>query len=186
MKWPTSTRLRIILPGGATLHLYPPAGLPFVLVNNYGPAEGTVVATSGPMPSGRHDGTLPPLGRPIINNQIHLLDEQLLPVPPGTVGEIFINGAGLAREYRNRPDLTARGFICNPFRAKPGSRMYKAGDLGRLLPDSRLTFISRVDEQIKIHSFRIEPNEIICALNQHPAVRESLVLAREDSAENKR
>ena len=186
VKWPTSTRLRIMLTGGDTLHHYPPAGLPFVLVNNYGPAEGTVVATSGPMPSGRHDGTLPPLGRPIINNQIHLLDEQLLPVPPGTVGEIFIGGAGLARGYRNRPDLTAERFISDPFSAKPGSRMYKTGDLGRLLPDGRLTFVGRVDEQIKIRGFRIEPNEIICALNQHPAVRESLVLAREDSAGDKR
>jgi len=186
VKWPTSTRLRIMLTGGDTLHHYPPAGLPFVLVNNYGPAEGTVVATSGPMPSGRHDGTLPPIGRPIINNQIHLLDEQLLPVPPGTVGEIFIGGAGLARGYRNRPDLTAERFISDPFSAKPGSRMYKTGDLGRLLPDGRLTFVGRVDEQIKIRGFRIEPNEIICALNQHPAVRESLVLAREDSAGDKR
>ena len=186
VKWPTSTRLRIMLTGGDTLHHYPPAGLPFVLINNYGPAEGTVVATSGPMPSGRHDGTLPPLGRPIINNQIHLLDEQLLPVPPGTVGEIFIGGAGLARGYRNRPDLTAERFISDPFSAKPGSRMYKTGDLGRLLPDGRLTFVGRVDEQIKIRGFRIEPNEIICALNQHPAVRESLVLAREDSAGDKR
>ncbi|HKE34036.1 MAG TPA: amino acid adenylation domain-containing protein, partial [Candidatus Acidoferrum sp.] len=186
LKWPTSTRLRIMLTGGDTLHHYPPAGLPFVLINNYGPAEGTVVATSGPMPSGRHDGTLPPIGRPIINNQIHLLDEQLLPVPPGTVGEIFIGGAGLARGYRNRPDLTTERFISDPFSAKPGSRMYKTGDLGRLLPDGRLTFVGRVDEQIKIRGFRIEPNEIICALNQHPAVRESLVLAREDSAGDKR
>jgi len=186
VKWPTSTRLRIMLTGGDTLHHYPPAGLPFVLINNYGPAEGTVVATSGPMPSGRHDGTLPPIGRPIINNQIHLLDEQLLPVPPGTVGEIFIGGAGLARGYRNRPDLTAERFISDAFSAKPGSRMYKTGDLGRLLPDGQFTFVGRVDEQIKIRGFRIEPNEIICALNQHPAVRESLVLAREDSAGDKR
>src|SRR5262249_59986276 len=144
MKWPTSTRLRIILPGGATLHLYPPAGLPFVLVNNYGPAEGTVVATSGPMPSGRHDGTLPPLGRPILNNQIHLLDEQLLPVPPGAVGEIYIAGASLARGYRNRPDLTAEKFISNPFVAKPGSRLYKTGDLARVLPDGQIAFLGRV------------------------------------------
>jgi len=186
LKWPTSTRLRIMLTGGDTLHHYPPAGLPFVLINNYGPAEGTVVATSKPMPSSRHDSTLPPINRPIINNQIHLLDKQLLPVPPGTVGEIFIGEAGLARGYRNRPDLTTERFISDPFSAKPGSRMYKTGDLGRLLPDGQFTFVGRVDEQIKIRGFRIEPNEIICALNQHPAVRESLVLAREDSAGDKR
>src|SRR5215469_16028529 len=88
VKWPQNTALRIMLTGGDTLHHYPPAGLPFALVNNYGPAECTVVATSGAIPPDRHDGTLPPIGRPIVNNQILLLNDQLLPVPPGTVGEI--------------------------------------------------------------------------------------------------
>src|SRR5215472_1978094 len=111
MRWPRNTVLRILLTGGDTLHRYPPASLPFVLVNNYGPTECTVVATSGALPTTSDDGTLPPIGRPIVNNRIHLLDEQLLPVPPGTVGEIYIGGAGLARGYRNRPDLTAKKFI---------------------------------------------------------------------------
>jgi amino acid adenylation domain-containing protein len=185
VKWPPNTVLRIMLTGGDALHHYPPASLPFVLINNYGPVECTVVATSGAVPPDRHDGTLPPIGRPIANTQIHLLDEQLRPVPPGGVGEIYIAGAGLARGYRNRPDLTAGKFISDPFSAKPGSRLYKTGDLARMLPDGQIAFLGRVDEQIKIRGFRIEPNEIVCALNQHPVVCESLVLAREDSAGDK-
>ena len=181
VKWPPNTVLRIMLTGGDTLHHYPPASLPFVVVNNYGPAECTVVATSGVIPPDRRDGTLPAIGRPIVNTQIHLLDEQLRPVPPRTVGEIYIAGAGLARGYRNRPDLTAGKFISDSFSAKPGSRLYKTGDLARLLPDGQIAFLGRVDEQIKIRGFRIEPNEIVCALNQHPVVHRSLVLAREDS-----
>jgi acyl carrier protein len=138
------------------------------------------------IPPNRTYGTLPPIGRPIFNSQIHLLDEKLQPVPPGTVGEIYIAGAGLARGYRNRPDLTARKFISDPFGVMPGRRLYKTGDLARLLPDGQITFLGRVDEQIKIRGFRIEPNEIVCALNQHPVVRESLVLARDDSSGDKR
>jgi amino acid adenylation domain-containing protein len=185
MKWPRDTVLRMLLTGGDTLHRHPPPSLPFVLVNNYGPTECTVVATSGALPPNSDNGMLPPIGRPIVNNRIHLLDEQLLPVPPGTVGEIYIGGAGLARGYRNRPDLTAKKFISDPFSAKPGSRLYKTGDLARLLPDGQIAFLGRVDEQIKIRGFRIEPNEIVCALNQHPVVRGSLVLAREDSSGGK-
>jgi len=186
VKWPPNTALRIMLTGGDTLHHYPPASLPFVLVNNYGPTECTVVATSGAIPPDRHDGTLPPIGRPIVNTHIHVLDEQLLPVPPGTVGEIYIAGAGLARGYRNQPDLTAQKFVSDPFSPKPGGRMYRTGDLARLLPDGQIAFLGRVDEQIKIRGFRIEPNEIVCALNQHPVVRESVVLAREDSSGDRR
>ena len=185
MKWPRNTVLRVLLTGGDTLHRYPPASLPFVLVNNYGPTECTVVATSGVLPPDSDDGMLPPIGRPIVNNRIHLLDEQLLPVPLGTVGEIYIGGAGLARGYRNRPGLTAEKFISDPFSANPGSRLYKTGDLARLLPDGQIAFVGRVDEQIKIRGFRIEPNEIVCALNHHPAVHESLVLAREDCSGGK-
>jgi len=186
VNWPPDTALRIMLTGGDTLHRHPPASLPFVLVNNYGPAECTVVATSATVPPDPRDGTLPPIGRPIANHQIHLLNEQLLPVPPGTVGEIYIAGAGVGRGYRNQPDLTAQKFISDPFSAKPGSRLYKTGDLARMLPDGQITFLGRVDEQIKTRGFRIEPNEIACALNQHPVVHESLVLAREDSPGNKR
>jgi amino acid adenylation domain-containing protein len=186
MEWPRNPVLRILLTGGDTLHHYPSVSLPFVLVNNYGPTEYTVVATSGAMLPDRHDGMLPPIGRAIANTRIHLLDEQLRPVPAGTVGEIYIAGAGLARGYRNRPDLTAEKFIPDPFTAERGGRLYKTGDLARLLPDGQIAFLGRADDQIKIRGFRIEPNEIVCALNQHPDVRESLVLAREDASGQKR
>lgn len=186
MKWPRDTGLRVMLTGGDTLHHYPPVSLPFVVVNNYGPTECTVVVTSGVVPLDKHDGTLPPIGRPIANHQIHLLDEQRHPVTPGSIGEIYIGGQGLARGYRNQPELTAERFILDSFNADPCSRLYKTGDLARLLPDGQLVFHGRVDEQINIRGFRIEPNEIVCALNQHPAVRESLVLAREDSSGDKR
>ena len=186
VKWPPNTALRIMLTGGDTLHHYPSASLPFVLVNNYGPAECTVVATSGTIPPDGSDDMLPSIGRPIFNSQIHLLDEQLLPVPQGTIGEIYIAGVGLARGYRHRPDLTAQKFISDPFSHKPGSRLYKTGDLARLLPDGQIAFQGRSDEQIKIRGFRIEPNEIVFALNQYAGIQQSFVLAREDSCGDKR
>jgi acyl carrier protein len=157
-----------------------------MLVNNYGPTECTVVATSAPVLPDKRPAALPHIGRAIANTEIYLLDERLHPVPPGTLGEIHIGGAGLARGYRNRPDLTGEKFITNPFSAEPGSRLYKTGDLGRLLPDGNIAFLGRVDDQIKIRGYRIEPNEIVSALDQHPDVRESLVVAREDSPGNKR
>jgi len=184
-EWPRDTALRILLTGGDTLHHYPPASLPFVLVNNYGPTECTVVATSGRIPPDRRDGMLPPIGRAIPNTRIYLLDEQLRPVPAGIAGEMYIAGAGLARGYRNRPDLTAEKFIPHPFSGEPGGRLYRTGDLARLLPDGQIAFLGRVDDQMKIRGFRIEPNEIVCALDQHPDVRESLVLAREDASGEK-
>jgi amino acid adenylation domain-containing protein len=180
LEWPNQTPLRILLTGGDTLHHYPPVNLPFMLVNNYGPTECTVVATSAPVVSDKRSAAQPHIGRAIANTEIYLLDEGLHPVPPGTPGEIHVGGAGLARGYRNRPDLTGEKFIPNPFSAEPGSRLYKTGDLGRLLPDGNIAFLGRVDDQIKIRGYRIEPNEIVSALDQHPDVRESLVFAREN------
>ena len=186
LEWPKQTPLRILLTGGDTLHHYPPAGLPFSLVNNYGPTECTVVATSGPVLPEPNPNALPSIGRAITNTRLYLLDENLEPVPAGTPGEIHIGGAGLARGYHNRPDLTADRFVPDPFSSEPDSRLYKTGDLGRLLPDGRIAFLGRVDDQIKIRGYRIEPNEIVSALNQHPDVRESLVVAREDVPGEKR
>jgi amino acid adenylation domain-containing protein len=185
-KWPRKTDLRILLTGGDTLHHYPPAELPFLLVNNYGPTECTVVATSGPVLPNGFPQMLPPIGTGIANTQIHLLDEHLQPVPAGEAGEIYVGGAGVARGYHNSPDLTAEKFIPNPFSAESGSRLYRTGDLGRLLPDGQLAFLGRVDDQIKIRGYRIEPNEIVTALNRHQDVRASLVVAREDTAGDKR
>jgi amino acid adenylation domain-containing protein len=186
LRWPPKTDLRILLTGGDMLHHYPPADLPFLLVNNYGPTECTVVATSGPvLPDGLPEMP-PPIGRGIANAQIHLLDEHLQPVPPGAPGEICIGGAGLARGYHNRADLTVARFVPDPFAADSGGRLYRTGDLGRLLPDGQIAFLGRMDDQLKIRGYRIEPSEISSVLNRHQDVRESLVVAREDTPGNKR
>jgi amino acid adenylation domain-containing protein len=186
LQWPPDTALRILLTGGDTLHHYPPAGLPFLLVNNYGPTECTVVATSAPVLPDRRPDVRPPIGSAIANTQVYLLDERLQPVPPGTPGEIYIGGAGVARGYLGRPDLTAERFVPDPFGAGPESRLYRTGDLARLLPDGQIAFLGRADDQIKLRGYRIEPNEIAGALNRHQAVRESLVVAREDDPGDRR
>src|SRR2546422_7189334 len=184
LSWPREAALRTLLTGGDTLHHYPPSGLPFVLVNNYGPTECTVVATSGPVyPMGRKD-SLPAIGSAITNTEIHLLDQELQPVPAGTPGEVCIAGASLARGYRNLPNLTAERFVTST--SVTGNRLYRTGDLGRLLPDGNIAYLGRLDDQIKIRGYRIEPNEIISRLNEHPDIQQSLVLAREDPPGDKR
>lgn len=184
--WPAETKLRILLTGADTLHHYPRPGLPFQLINNYGPTEATVVATSGlilPTPS---PDERPLIGRPIDNTQIYICDESLNLLPTGEAGEIYIGGAGVARGYINSPELTAKKFLPDPFSKKPGARLYKTGDLGRLLPDGQLAYLGRVDDLIKIRGFRIEPNEIISVLNAHPGIQASTVVAREDGSGNLR
>jgi len=179
LEWPKKTSLRILLTGADTLHHYPPSRLPFRLVNNYGPTECTVVATSGTvLPDCRKD-QLPTIGRPIDGVQIYILDEHRQSVLSGEPGEIYIGGPSLARGYRNRPDLTADRFIPNPFSSESGARLYRTGDLGRYLPSGEIAFLGRADEQIKIRGFRIEPAEIVKVLDEHPAVQASVVAARE-------
>jgi len=180
LKWPARTPLRALLTGGDTLRRYPPADLPFVLVNNYGPTECTVVATSGVVQSPQGPSAPPSIGSAVLNTQVYVLDEHLSPVPPGTIGEIFIGGAGVARGYHRRPELTARRFILNPFDDRAG-RLYRTGDLGRWRPDGNIDFLGRIDDQIKIRGYRIEPSEIVGTLNRHPDIRESLVLARKNA-----
>jgi amino acid adenylation domain-containing protein len=178
LRWPADTRLRIMLTGGDALHVYPPPDLPFALVNNYGPTECAVVATSGVIPTTRTGNRLPPIGRPIANTKVLLLNEDLAQVPAGATGEIYIGGVGVARGYRNRPDLTAERFIPNPFSPEAG-RLFRTGDRAQYLPDGQIAFLGRLDEQIKIRGFRIEPSEIIAVLDEHPSVSQSAVLARE-------
>jgi acyl carrier protein len=128
----------------------------------------------------------PPLGTSIANTEIHLLDEQLSPVPSGSAGEIYIGGRGVARGYRNLPELTSEKFVPNPLSSGRTNRLYKTGDLARRLPDGRLVFLGRTDDQLKIRGYRIEPGEISLALSRHPDVRHSLVVAREDTLGDKR
>lgn len=182
LEWPKTAALRVMLTGADTLHHYPPAKLPFHLVNNYGPTECTVVASSGKVLPGEHSGRLPTIGRPIDNATIFILNDQRQEVPFGEPGEIHIGGAGVARGYRNRPELTAERFITSPLDPRPGARLYKTGDLGCYLPDGQLAFLGRVDEQIKVRGYRIEPGEIVKVLDEHPQVQASAVVARRTAA----
>ncbi len=186
LEWPATTTLRFLLTGADTLHYYPSPSLLFTLINNYGPTEATVVATSGRVLPTEHAELPPSIGRPIDNTQIYILDEHLQRVPIGVPGELHIGGAGLAKGYLNQPELTADKFIPHPFNNEPGARLYKTGDLACYLPDGQIAFMGRTDHQIKIRGFRIEPNEIVSVLNRHPAVRASAVIAREDNPGEKR
>ncbi len=178
LTWPNKTSLRFLLTGADTLHRYPTDNLPFELVNNYGPTECTVVATSVRVQSGEGANSLPTIGRPITNTQVYILDENLQQVPTGKSGELYIGGAGVARGYRNRPELTAEKFISDPFSALAGARLYRTGDLARQLGNGDIAYLGRVDEQIKILGHRIEPNEIEASLDRHPAIASSIVVAR--------
>jgi amino acid adenylation domain-containing protein len=186
LEWPRGAALRVMLTGADTLHHYPPRSLRFQLVNNYGPTECTVVATSGRVLSFEHTDQLPSIGRPIDNVQIYMLDEDLKQVPSGEPGQIYIGGAGVARGYRNQPELTRERFITDPFSSDPNARIYKTGDLACWQSDGQISFLGRVDEQIKIRGFRIEPAEIVKALDEHPDVQASVVVAREVTPGDKR
>jgi amino acid adenylation domain-containing protein len=183
--WPADSALRFLLTGADTLNRFPVPGLPFSFINNYGPTECTVVATSGAIGAGGIEEGQPSIGRPIDNVRIHILDGERREVSRGATGEIYVGGAGVARGYRNRPDLTAERFVSDPF-GEQGGRMYRTGDLGRFLPSGEIAFLGRTDDQIKIRGYRIELNEINAVLHQHPAVQASVVVAREDSPGDKR
>ena len=151
--------------------------------NAYGPTESTVCATVAVCQEGTG---VPPIGRPIDNTQIYILDRYLQPVPIGVPGELHIASVGLARGYLNRPDLTDEKFIPNPFSNEPGSRLYKTGDLARYLSDGNIEFLGRIDNQVKLRGFRIELGEIEAVLATHPQVQETTVIVREDIQSDKR
>ncbi len=173
--WPADTALRFVLTGADLLHTHPRPGLPFQLVNNYGPTECTVVATSAVVaPLGATAG-LPSIGRPIANTRIHLLDADGAPVAAGQPGEMYVGGAGVGRGYRGRADLTAERFV-----ELRGERLYRTGDLASLRPDGEIAFHGRIDDQVKIRGHRIEPGEVASVLGRHAAVSAAAVVARTD------
>jgi non-ribosomal peptide synthase protein (TIGR01720 family) len=155
------------------------------LHNLYGPTEATIDATSWRCER-ESQLQIAPIGRPIANTQVYILDRQLRPVPIGVPGELYIGGDGLARGYLHRPELTPERFLPDPFSEEPGERLYKTGDLVRYLPEGHLEFLGRLDHQVKVRGFRIELGEIEAVLGSHPGVREVVVLAREDHPGEKR
>jgi amino acid adenylation domain-containing protein len=181
---PSGLVLRFLLTGGDRLSRGLDRALPFELVNHYGPTENTVVATSGTVVPG-HKGA-PPIGKPISNTRVYVLDAQQQPVPVGVAGELYIGGDGVARGYHHRAELTVEKFVPDRFSTDPTARLYRTGDVVRWLQDGTIEFMGRRDEQVKIRGFRIELGEIEAALAGHPAVRQAVVVAREDTPGEKR
>ncbi|MHC5675769.1 non-ribosomal peptide synthetase [Nostoc sp.] len=150
--------------------------------NAYGPTEATVWSTVAEISSLSEK---PPIGRPIANTQIYILDKYLQPLPIGITGELYICGEGLAQGYINRPELTTENFIPNPFNHQKGARLYKTGDLARYQPDGNIEFLGRIDNQVKIRGFRIELLEIETVLSQHESVQKAVVIAKENVSSDK-
>lgn len=183
--WPDTTALRLLLTGGDMLHGWPRGDLPFRVVNNYGPTECTVVATSGILRA--DDGTtrLPPIGKPIANCRIAIIDETGQRVSAGAIGEIYIAGANVGRGYRNNPALTEERFVTLTLPGEEPTRYYRTGDLAAFTPDGDIVIHGRSDNQIKIRGHRIEPDEIAAVLLRHPAVSQSVVVADGDGIDKR-
>ncbi|MBW4560439.1 MAG: amino acid adenylation domain-containing protein [Mojavia pulchra JT2-VF2] len=156
------------------------------LINGYGPTENTTFTCCYSLDKNTKIRGSIPIGHPISNTQVYILDRNLQPLPIGIPGELYIGGDGLARDYLNRPELTAEKFIANPFSNQPSDKLYKTGDLCRYLSDGNIEFLGRLDYQVKIRGFRIELGEIETVLEQHPALKQILVMAREDVPGDKR
>ncbi|MDT3313478.1 amino acid adenylation domain-containing protein [Pseudomonas sp. rhizo66] len=166
--------LRTLLIGGDKLRQFPREQT-FAVINNYGPTEATVVATSGVVEAGQ----VLHIGRPMANAKIYLLDDQQRPVPVGVAAELYVGGAGVARGYLHRPELSAERFLDDPFSDAPLARMYRTGDLARWLADGNIEYLGRNDDQVKLRGVRIEPGEIEAALSAHEAVQDCVVLVRD-------
>jgi len=182
--------LRYLLFGGETVNSrwvkkVISSGAPKNLIHVYGPTENTTFSSYYYVQELPESARFISIGRPISNTQFYILDTHLELVPIGIVGELYISGDGLAREYLNRPELTTEKFIPNPFINKAKTRLYKTGDLARYLPDGNIEFLGRIDNQVKIRGFRIELSEIEAVLSQHQAVRETVVIVGEDIPDDK-
>jgi amino acid adenylation domain-containing protein len=193
LRSPSPESLRLVIVGGekASSKAYAAwvgaVGSRVRWINTYGPTEASIAASMyEPKPDA---GAVPeniPIGRPVANTRIYLLDSQLNPVPVGVAGEVHIGGIGVAQGYLNRPELTAEKFIADPFSEESGARLYKTGDLARYLPSGEIEFVGRADDQVKIRGFRVELGEIEFTLARHPGVREVAVVASEDAVGDKR
>ncbi|MER8741409.1 AMP-binding protein, partial [Mesorhizobium sp. M1005] len=188
---PALASLRLLLVGGDAVDVAAVARVlrgsrPQHLLHCYGPTETTTFATVCEVTAIDETFRRIPIGRPIANTRVYLLDGHGAPVPFGAVGELYVGGAGVARGYLNRPDLTAERFLADPFSDEAGARMYRTGDLGRYLPDGNLEFLGRNDDQVKIRGFRIEPGEIAARLCEHELVGEAVVVARADRTGDQR
>jgi amino acid adenylation domain-containing protein len=157
-------------------------------VNTYGPTEATVIATlyEPGKAAGHCPGDEIPIGRPIANTQVYIVDGALRPVPIGVPGELLIGGVGVARGYLDHTELTAEKFVHDPYSSRPGARLFRTGDRARYLPDGNIEFLGREDQQVKIRGFRVEPGEVESALALHPDVREVVVVARDNGSDGQR
>ncbi|MFI6816154.1 amino acid adenylation domain-containing protein [Nonomuraea sp. NPDC050328] len=180
--WPEELRLVILgadpLRGQALAGWYAEMGDTVEVINTYGPTEATIIASAATITRAEAGGR-PPIGHPLSDTRLHVLDRELELVEPGTPGELCIGGLGLARGYLGQPALTAQAFVPDPFGA-PGERLYRSGDLVRARPDGALEFLGRLDGQVKVRGFRVEPGEIEIRLLEHPAVERAIVVARND------
>ena len=188
--WPADTRLRVLLTGADTLHRRPGAEIPFAFVNNYGPTECTVVATSGivapvvaPVTALHAESKgSPSIGRPIRNTIALILDDAMKPVAPGEAGELCLGGALVGRGYRNMPELTASRFVNIDTADGDPIRVYRTGDRARRLPDGEIAFLGRLDDQVKLRGYRIELGEIVSCLDRFPGIEASAVVVRDSPA----
>lgn len=188
---PVPGGLREVITAGEQLRITPQITALFSrmprcrLFNHYGPSETHVVTAYALPPSPGKWDLLPPIGKPISNTELHILDASLKPVPVGDVGELYVGGVALARGYHNRPELTAQRFVRNPLAGDSEPRLYKTGDYCRALPDGNIQYVGRMDGQVKIRGHRVELGEIESALGSHRGVRQCVVVVREDSGDKR-